>query len=183
MNHTLIVFIIISIPMIIASWHSLQNIKSHGFYRFFGWEGIAWLFASNYAFWFKDPLSSKQILSWIFLCIGAYLVIFGYLVMRNTGKPSSERDEKELFHFEKTTNLIDHGVFKYIRHPLYASLVYLTWGIYFKHMTLTLLITALASTVFMYISTLYEEKESIAYFGDQYKTYMTKTKRFIPFLF
>ncbi|MFC0876381.1 methyltransferase family protein [Saccharicrinis sp. FJH2] len=183
MNHTLIVFVIVSIPMVVASWHPLQNIKSHGFYRFFGWEGIAWLFASNYRYWFNNPLGLNQILSWIFLFIAAYLVICGYLVMRRAGKPSKERDEKELFHFEKTTNLIDHGVFKYIRHPLYASLVYLTWGLFFKHITLPLLIVAIISSIFMYITTLYEEKESIAYFGEKYKAYMSKTKRFIPFIF
>ncbi|MFB6318813.1 methyltransferase family protein [Saccharicrinis sp. FJH54] len=182
MNHTLIVFIVISIPMVIVSWHPLQNINSHGFYRFFGWEGIAWLFAVNYHFWFKNPFGLQQLISWFLLGLAAYLVIAGYLVMRNAGKPSEERKDKELFHFEKTTHLIDHGVFKYIRHPLYASLVYLTWGLLLKNITMPLLLIAVAATVFMYITTLFEEKESIKYFGEKYKTYMKKTRRFIPFI-
>ena len=53
------------------------------------------------------------------------------MLMIKVGKPSKDRDEKSLYSFEKTSELIDTGVFKYIRHPLYAGLILLTWGIYF----------------------------------------------------
>ncbi len=33
----LILFGILSIPVIFISWHTLFNVKSHGFYRFFSW--------------------------------------------------------------------------------------------------------------------------------------------------
>jgi protein-S-isoprenylcysteine O-methyltransferase Ste14 len=130
---TLITFGILSLLIIIISWRTLFNTKSHGFYRFFAWECMAWLLASNYKWWFVNPFSINQIISWILLFYSAYLVIAGLILIKNIGKPSHTRDEKNLFGFEKTTELIDTGVFKRIRHPLYASLIFLTWAIFLKH--------------------------------------------------
>jgi protein-S-isoprenylcysteine O-methyltransferase Ste14 len=178
----LIFFGILSLPVIMLSWRTLFNVKSHGFYRFFSWECILWLIVSNYKFWFDDPFEFKQILSWILLFIGAYLVIAGALKMKKSGKQGQGRDEKALYQFENTTELIDQGIFKYIRHPLYSSLIFLTWGIFFKNTTVFLLIIALLSTVFLYLTAIFDEKECIKFFGNKYSEYMKRSKRFIPFM-
>ena len=178
-----IIFGVLSLLIIFISWRTLFNTKSHGFYRFFSWECMAWLFAVNYKFWFVDPFSINQIISWILLIYSLYLVIAGLLLMKKIGKPHQIRDEKNLFGFEKTTELIDSGVFKYIRHPLYASLIFLTWAIYLKNPTDILFIIALLSTVFLYLTSKFDEKECLNYFGDKYREYMIQTKMFIPFIF
>jgi len=126
----LILFGLLSLLVTIISWRTLFNTKSHGFYRFFSWISMSWLFASNYTYWFVDPFSISQIISWILLIYSAYLVIFGMLLIKKIGKPNSIRNEKNLFGFEKTTELIDTGVFKYIRHPLYSSLIFVTWALF-----------------------------------------------------
>lgn len=126
----LIVFGILSLAVIFISWRTLFNVKSHGFFRFFSWECILWLFVSNYSFWFDNPFSIKQIFSWILLFVSVYLIIAGGIRLIKFGKPGKNRDEKTLYQFEKTTELVDTGIYKYIRHPLYASLLYLTWGIF-----------------------------------------------------
>jgi protein-S-isoprenylcysteine O-methyltransferase Ste14 len=179
----IILFGILSVPVILISWRTLFNVRSHGFYRFFSWECILWLFVSNVKYWFTDPLSIKQLISWICLVCSAYLVVAGILVFKREGKIDRSRDEKNLLGFEKTTELIDQGIYKYIRHPLYASLFYLTWGIYFKNTTLFLLIIALLSSVFLYFTSRLDEKECMAYFGDKYREYMTRSKMFVPFVF
>jgi len=180
--HTFLIFGILNILIIVASWRSLFTIKSHGFYRFFGWEGIAWLFAVNYKAWLLNPFSLNQILSWILMTIAYYLVIAGLLLMRKLGKANKTRNEKTLFQFEQTTELIDSGIFKYIRHPLYASLIYLTWGIYLKNPDIELFLVSIISTLFLILTSLCDEKECIHYFGDKYKAYIKRSKRFIPFI-
>jgi protein-S-isoprenylcysteine O-methyltransferase Ste14 len=180
---TLITFGILSLLIIIISWRTLFNTKSHGFYRFFAWECMAWLLASNYKWWFVNPFSINQIISWILLFYSAYLVIAGLILIKNIGKPSHTRDEKNLFGFEKTTELIDTGVFKRIRHPLYASLIFLTWAIFLKHPQIILFLIALLATIFLYFTSKLDEKECINYFGEKYGDYMRRTKMFIPFLF
>lgn len=102
--------------------------------------------------------------------------------MKKKGRPGNEREEKNLYKFENTSELIDTGIFKYIRHPLYSSLIFLTWGIYFKNTSLELLIIAFLSTVFLYLTAIIDEKECIRFFGNKYKEYMKRSKRFIPFI-
>ena len=176
------IFAVLSISIIIISWRTLFTIKSHGFYRFFSWEGTAWLLAVNYKFWFENPFSVNQIISWILLIISGYLVIAGLITMKKFGKQKEIRDDKKLYKFEKTTELVDKGIFKYIRHPLYSSLMFLTWGILFKSFTFELLFVSIISTIFLFLTSLHEEKECLHAFGDEYSEYMKKSKRFIPFI-
>jgi protein-S-isoprenylcysteine O-methyltransferase Ste14 len=177
-----IVFGLLSIPVIILSWRTLFNVKNHGFYRLFSWECIIWLFISNYSFWFEHPLSINQIFSWIFLLFSIYLVIAGIVLMKTIGKPKTDREENSLYEFEKTTQLVDQGIFKYIRHPLYSSLLFLTWGIFLKNTTSLLFLVAFISSVFLLLTALADEKECIRFFGEKYVEYMKRSKRFIPFL-
>ncbi len=185
MNATqnLILFLILSVPVVIISWRSLFSFRNHGFYRFFSWECILCLFVCNCRYWFVDPFSLKQIIAWILLTAAAYVVIAGVMKMNKAGKAQKSRNEKGLYAFEKTTELVDTGIFKYIRHPLYASLLYLTWGICFKNTTTVTIIVSVMSSVFLFVTARYDEKECIAYFGEKYREYMTRSKRFIPFVF
>jgi len=178
----LIAFLVLSILLIVISWRTLFDIRSHGFYRFFSWECIIWLFVTNYKFWYIDPLGMKQILSWIFLFWSAYLVIAGALLLKYRGKPLQNRKENTLYQFEKTSELVDRGIFRYIRHPLYSSLLFLTWGIFLKNTSFPLLIVAVLSTGFLYLTAIYDEKECIRFFGEKYCAYMKRSKRFIPYI-
>jgi len=182
MERTLL-FIILSVPVIILSWRNLFNPKSHGFYRFLSWECIIWLFVWCYKTWFDDPFSLPQIISWIFMIISIYMVIAGATLIHRIGKPERKRDEKDLYAFEKTSLLVTQGIYKYIRHPMYSSLLFLTWGIYLKGPTVFLLIPAVLSSIFIYLTALLDEKECIGYFGEKYQKYMKGSKRFIPFVF
>lgn len=178
----LIIFGILSLPIIFISRRTLFTVKSHGFFRFFSWECILWLLVSNFLFWFDDPFSMRQIFSWIFLFYAVYLVIAGVVLLKKKGKPVKIREEKELFQFEKTSELIDQGIFRYIRHPLYSSLLFLTWGIFLKNTTTSLLFVAVLSSLFLYLTAIFDEQECVRYFGNPYREYMKRTKRFVPFL-
>lgn len=178
----LLFFLVLSIPVMVISWRTLFNVKSHGFYRFFAWEGILWLAINNWRYWFDDPASLKQLVSWILLLISGYLVIAGSRVFIKTGKIDRSREDKNLFGFEKTTKLIETGVYRFIRHPLYASLFYLAWGIFFKHTTTTLLLVTVLSSFLLYLTSRFDEKECLGYFGEEYRTYMSRTWMFVPYL-
>ncbi len=177
-----IIFLILSIPVIFISRRALFDPKHHGFYRFFSWECIIWLFAANYTYWFKDFFSFNQLISWILLIISGYLVIAGVVLMKKFGKSASARKEESLYKFEKTTELVEQGIFKQIRHPLYSSLIFLTWGIFLKNTSLELLVVSVLSTIFLFLTAVSDEKECIGFFGDKYLDYMKRTKRFIPYI-
>jgi protein-S-isoprenylcysteine O-methyltransferase Ste14 len=177
----IVVFLILSIPVVIVSWRSLSRLTNHGFYRFLAWECILWLAVSNITYWFDDPFSIRQIVSWIFLFYCIYPATAGVILMKKRGKPDPARDSS-LHTFEKTTEIVDMGIFKYVRHPLYSSLLFLTWGIFLKHTTLFMLVFALLSTAFLFATALIEEKENVAFFGEKYKAYMKRTKMFVPYI-
>ena len=179
---TLVIFGVLSIAAIAISWRTLLSLKSHGFYRFFSWECIIWLFANNYPFWFKHPFGVEQLFSWTFLLFAIYLVQAGARLLNKAAKSTRLRDDKALYSFEKTSELIDYGIFKYIRHPLYSSLIFLTWGIFLKNPTVILCVVAIGSTVLLYITARYDEKECIGFFGESYREYRQRSKMFIPFI-
>jgi protein-S-isoprenylcysteine O-methyltransferase Ste14 len=178
----IIAFLIGSLPVIYLSWRSLGSINNHGFFRFFAWELMLWLLISNIRFWFKDPLSVHQVISWILLLVSIYPVADGLYRFKLAGRINRERKDPTLFGFEHTTSLITTGIYRLIRHPMYASLLYLTWGIALKNLSVLSLVYAMAATIFLYLTVRVEERENISYFGEEYLQYMKHSKRFVPWL-
>jgi protein-S-isoprenylcysteine O-methyltransferase Ste14 len=131
--------------------------------------------------WFSEPFSAKQLLSWILLFASLYFLWQGVSRLR-TAKRSSNRSESELYAFERTSELVTSGIYHYIRHPLYASLLYLAWGAFLKDITWISVILLLVASVTLFATAKADENECIQYFGDPYKAYMERTKRFIPFV-
>lgn len=84
---------------------------------------------------------------------------------------------------EDTSSLITTGLFKYIRHPLYLSLILMGFGILAKNTGIIQWILALINFGAIILTAKVEEKEMMLKFGDDYKKYMEKTKMFIPYIF
>jgi protein-S-isoprenylcysteine O-methyltransferase Ste14 len=102
--------------------------------------------------------------------------------MWKKGIASKQRRDHTLFYFEKTTVLIESGIFKHVRHPMYSSLLFLAWGLLLRNIEVNLLIVALIATCSCIYAALVEEKENIEYFGERYRHYILKTKMFIPYV-
>jgi protein-S-isoprenylcysteine O-methyltransferase Ste14 len=171
----LIVFAVGSAGIILLSWSSLRNPRSHGFYRTFAFEAILVLFVLNVRHWFREPFSAFQIISWLLLLGSLFLVVHGFHLLRVVGRPEGK--------IEDTTTLVRVGAYKYIRHPLYASLLLLAWGIFFKDPSWLGGALAAAASLTLWATARVEEAENLARFGASYAAYMETTKRFIPFLF
>jgi protein-S-isoprenylcysteine O-methyltransferase Ste14 len=182
---TQIIFIIIgSLGLLLVSRSSLRNPTAHGFYRFFAWEAILLLFVSVLPFWFVDPFSWNQVISWILLVVSLIPLSWGLLLLKNKGKPAGAREiEGSLLPFERTSSLVTTGIYRFIRHPLYSSLLSLAWGIFFKLPSFMGFALALTASGFLYRTAIADERECILFFGEEYAAYMTRTKRFIPFIF
>jgi protein-S-isoprenylcysteine O-methyltransferase Ste14 len=179
----IIVFLAASVGVIWVSWPSLRDYRSHGFYRFFAWEAILILIISNINYWISEPFSLHQIISWLLLVCSLFLVIQSVHLLRVVGKPDRDRVDPSLVGFEKTTELVTIGAYRYIRHPLYGSLLFLAWGAFFKHPSYWAVFWALAATFFLTVTAKIEEAENIRFFGDTYRDYMKQSKMFIPLLF
>ncbi len=169
------IFLVVSVGLLAFSWRSLRNPRSHGFFRFFAFEFLLVLILLNSRFWFSAPFAPHQLLSWVLLSISLVLAVHGFMLLRSIGRPSAG--------IETTTVLVVQGAFRYIRHPLYASLLLLTWGAALKRFSWSSGLAALAASVSLYLTARAEEQENLHRFGPSYAAYMQKTRRFIPFLF
>jgi protein-S-isoprenylcysteine O-methyltransferase Ste14 len=142
------------------------------------------LFLLNVEAWFLDPFSPHQLIAWFLLCVSLIPLYFGVRSLTSQGKPGPSRGaEPQLLAFEKTSALVTTGIYRYIRHPLYSSLIFLNWGIFFKSITGLGALLALAATLLLTATALTDESECVQYFGEPYRKYMGRTKRFVPFLF
>ena len=179
----LLAFALLTFYFAWISRHALRSPRTHGFWRFFAWECIAALVLVNLPMWEHDPLSPRQIASWLLLIASPWLAIHAVMLLRREGRPDARRVDAELLGFERTSQLVTAGAFRYIRHPMYAALLALAWGAYLKDVTLQSTTLVAGASVFLLLTALRDEVECRAHFGADYADYMRRSKRFIPFVF
>ena len=164
-----------TITNIVFSWlFSIKAGRYHGIYRFFSFESILVLILLCAPVWFAHPLEWNQLISWVILAGAIPLPFCGFHALHTAGRPEGQ--------IENTTALVTSGIFRYVRHPLYASLVLLGTGIFFKDITLLTALCALVNLWAIVATARTEENEMLEKFGDEYARYMQSTKMFIPMI-
>lgn len=175
-------FIICTLLFIRFSWRALTNPKAHGFYRFFVFEGVLLLMLLNYPYWFNEPFSPLHILAWLLLSASIFFVIQSLLMLKRIGGHNERHETPENFSFENTVNVVEEGLYRYVRHPMYASLLFLGWGAFLKHITLLNIGLIIVVSGFVIAAAKVEEHENIHFFGQTYGDYMRRTRMFIPWV-
>ena len=173
----------LSILILLASWRSLANPRSHGFYRFFGFVATMTIIVLNLPWWVELPDTILLVISAVFLVISLVFVLYGVYLLRRFGGQQEREDSPETLGFENTAQLVTGGLYRYIRHPMYSSLLFLAWGGYLKQVTVITSLAVLIATIAFFITARMEERENTEVFGDEYRAYMQKSRMFIPFLF
>ncbi|MHB8054344.1 MAG: methyltransferase family protein [Candidatus Aminicenantales bacterium] len=165
-----------TVLLLVFTWFSsIREKRYHGYPRFFAFESVFVLVLLNWNVWFRDPLSLRQIISWLLFLAAIAVVAAGFHSLSKYGKPREGN-------FENTTRLVNRGIFRFIRHPMYASLIYLGVGVFLKGMRPATAIVLAVDLATCLITALMEEREMVAKFGDEYAAYKETTKRFIPFV-
>jgi protein-S-isoprenylcysteine O-methyltransferase Ste14 len=178
------IFFAASAAIIWLSWRSLKDFRSHGFYRFFAFELLVALILLNVPAWFREPLSAHQLVSWFLGAASIGLAIEGFRLLRVIGRPSPTTTRGTNLDFENTTTLVTVGAYRFIRHPMYASLLALVWCAYLKDpLTISSIVLAVSATGFLIATSVAEERENLVRFGAVYAAYMERTRRFVPFVF
>lgn len=154
---------------------TLARSHPYRFSRFLAFESILSLIFLNAQVWFSAPLSWQQLLSWFLLALSLFLAGWGFILIKTRGAPAGD--------FEDTTRLITSGPYRFIRHPLYSSLIAFALGAFLKHPSWTGLFLVITTVVGVILTARIEERHNLERFGEAYQKYMKRTKRFIPYLY
>jgi len=165
------VFIIITAFLLVFT---LRRRHGHRFYRFFAFESLLGIVLMNAPDWFREPYSPTHLVSWGFLACSLLLAIHGFTLLKRMGAPEGD--------FESTTRLITAGAYRYIRHPLYCTLLLGGVGAFLKRPTWVGLWILGILAGFLYATARIEERGNVERFGESYREYMKRTKMFIPYL-
>lgn len=80
--------------------------------------------------------------------------------------------------------VVEHGAYRYVRHPSYTAGALLFAGIGMALANwLSLAVLLLSSALVYAYRVRVEETALVAVIGEPYRQYMSRTKRFIPFVF
>lgn len=178
-----VVFVLATLFFTVLSRRALQNPHSHGFYRYFAFVGITGLVLYNQPVWFVEPFSGMQNLSWLLLGISIVLVVYGASLLIRFGGQSKRPASPENLSFENTQHLVVDGLYRYIRHPMYSSLLFLAWGAFLKRIDILTIVVVCLVTLAIYLTAKVEERENIAFWGEDYVKYKLRSRMFIPFIF
>ena len=154
---------------------TLARSHPYRFPRFLAFESILSLIFLNARVWFSDPFRWYQLLSWSFLAGSLFLAGWGFALIKTRGNPDGD--------FEDTTRLITTGVYRYIRHPLYSSLIAFALGAFLKSPTWAGALLVLTTVLGAVLTARIEERHNLERFGEAYREYMERTSRFIPFIY
>ncbi|MFZ6013092.1 MAG: protein-S-isoprenylcysteine O-methyltransferase [Bacteroidota bacterium] len=138
--------------------------------------GMIWLFTPLLSF---GQFYLPDILRIVGFLIGAYAMWLFYYVHKILGDNWSP-----VLEIRKDHALVVAGPYKWIRHPMYSDMI--LWLVSFVMITANWFYAITISTgllILFIVRIPDEEKLMIEQFGEQYKAYMKRTRRLIPFLY
>ncbi|MGD8388442.1 MAG: isoprenylcysteine carboxylmethyltransferase family protein [Desulfobacteraceae bacterium] len=168
------VFAVFSLGIFLKFRKELFSFHRHGPYMFVSAQGLLLLFVLNSGSMFRAPWGPQQAFSWALMYLSAGFALLGFYALRRHGKPVQN--------WEDTSRLVQEGVFRFIRHPLYTSLMLLAVGVFLKDVSPWTTGACLVTLGFLVAASRVEERENLVKFGIPYEHYILRTKRYLPFL-
>ncbi len=105
--------------------------------------------------------------------------LIGVVARHNIGANWSHAAEYQI---KKGHQLVDTGVYRYIRHPIYSSITLSILGTELLVGSQLFFVFMVALPLVSYLQAKQEEALLLKTFGQSYKKYMHKTKMFVPYL-
>jgi protein-S-isoprenylcysteine O-methyltransferase Ste14 len=127
------------------------------------------------------PLTSNTALLIIISIIGYAFILFGFLMSLNALETlGSNWTGMAGYRIKKGQTLVTEGVYKYIRHPIYAAIIYEVVG--YEMIANSLLSVILGVLAYYYLSQHIRKEEKLmeSEWGEKYISYKKSCGRFMP---
>ncbi len=121
------------------------------------------------------PILAKDYFLLTFQLVSGLLVLWAIGVMR-IGSFNISPIVKD------NSRLVQSGPYKYIRHPMYTSVLLVTLMMVVNELTIVRITAWFILLIDLILKLNYEEKLLTNHF-DEYKSYMKRTKRLLPFVY
>jgi protein-S-isoprenylcysteine O-methyltransferase Ste14 len=128
---------------------------------------IVWLYLNNYTIFGAGPITITIQVIAALLMVWARLT-FGIKSFHGTANPTAG-------------GLVTTGPYRYIRHPIYAAILYFFWAGIAAHPSLGTVAVGLLATAFTAVRIVAEEKLLVTTYPE-YGAYARMTKRVVPFV-
>ena len=125
----------------------------------------AWAIPSPWVF---RPAAFLTILGWVLILAGAAPVVIGHLYVGMRSHLPSARD-----------TLVRHGIYAYIRHPIYAGGLVVMPGLVLIRPSLAVLAASALVFAWLFVQARLEEIDLVQRIPE-YRDYMRQVPRFIP---
>jgi protein-S-isoprenylcysteine O-methyltransferase Ste14 len=80
----------------------------------------------------------------------------------------------------RAATLVTHGAYRWVRHPFYLCMALVIFGNALMAANWFMLAAGAVVLSFIAVRTKTEEEKLVARFGDDYRSYMRRTGRFVP---
>lgn len=136
-------------------------------------SAIAWMIDPGWMAWSSIPAAVP--VKWFgvaLLLAGGALMIWTF---RSLGRNLTDTVVTRASH-----SLVAHGPYRWVRHPLYDALLLITSGLGLSSANWFILLTGALAFCVIALRTRVEERNLLARFDDDYRSYMERTGRFLP---
>jgi protein-S-isoprenylcysteine O-methyltransferase Ste14 len=127
---------------------------------------------------FQGPIPRDGVLSWAGIILFATGIIIQSVAMWQLKGFYTVR-----IGIQPEQKLITSGLYRFIRHPGYLSYIITIIGIGLALSSILTLIFVIFIVLFLVLRITGEEEMLLKEFGDEYKAYMNRTKKIIPFIY
>ena len=139
------------------------------------WIGSLFIFIAfpSWLSWASLPFPAW--LPWLELCSGAACLPFLVWIQHSLGSHWSTQ-----LRLRENHTLVTGGLYRWIRHPMYTVLFVTRLAIALASANLLILLIEATQFAIYYARIAKEEQMMLERFGDEYRTYMLHTGRFLP---
>jgi len=117
------------------------------------------------------PGSSSKIAGNILGAVGVLLIILGFASLRSAIQIAPEPKEG--------AQLVESGVYKYLRHPIYTGIIFCVIGLFLRQPTVWVAVGAAIVIVFLFFKARFEEKLLLAAYSG-YADYRSRSWGLFP---
>ncbi len=132
---------------------------------------------------YNNNLLYQTIIPWqLAFPLGIFLIILYPLMSRDSVNGGFTLDTELFLYiiFPEKAKKLQGGLYQYIRHPHYASGIYMCFGFALLSQNLMALILVLLFTISYYFIAQSEDKELIRRFGSSFEAYVKSKPHFLP---